>query len=79
MDLSKTETPLLQHIPQYIRFSPTAMVCPFVFNLTTLNGYLSLGINYRKACYTETEAANIKHAFIHEIQQLVSSPEPVTG
>lgn len=73
MDLNKTEPQSLHQVHEYIRFSPTAMVCPFVFNMTTLNGYLSLGINYRKACYTKAEAENIKQAFVEEIQQLVDS------
>lgn len=75
MDLNKIDPQLLHQTQQYIRFSPTAMVCPFVFNLTTLNGSLSLGVNYRKACYTAAEAENIKNEFVREIQELIHSSE----
>jgi hypothetical protein len=64
MNLNGCAEPLLQQAQQYIRFSPTAMVCPIVFNLTTFNGYLSIGINYRKACYTAEEVNHIKNQFI---------------
>ena len=70
MNLNKGEGVLLNAVRQYIRFSPTAMVCPIVFNLTTFNGYLSLGINYRKACYSPEAVLAIKNEFIREIQNL---------
>ena len=71
MYLNKNEGSLLFGVTQYIRFSPTAMVCPIVFNLTAFNGYLSLGINFRKTCYTAVEIEKIKNAFIFELHQLV--------
>ena len=71
MNLNNNETALLPSVTQYIRFSPTAMVCPIVFNLTAFNGYLSLGINFRKTCYTAVEIEQIKTAFILQLHQLV--------
>ena len=71
MNLNQHEGPLLNVVHQYIRFSPTAMVCPIVFNLTTFNGYLSLGINFRKACYSPSEVLAIKNEFVREIHALV--------
>lgn len=70
MNLNKNEGVLLNDVQQYIRFSPTAMVCPIVFNLTTFNGYLSMGINFRKACYTSAEVENIKNEFIKDVLAL---------
>lgn len=70
MDLRHTETCLLDSINQYIRFSPTAMVCPIVFNLTTFNDHLSLGINFRKTCYTIAEVEHMKDRFVAAIHHL---------
>ena len=76
MDLRHTEASLLNSINQYIRFSPTAMVCPIVFNLTTFNDHLSLGINFRKACYTLAEVEHIKDKFVAEVHRLIlTAPE----
>jgi hypothetical protein len=72
MDLRHTASSLQVNVNQYIRFSPTAMVCPIVFNLTTFNNYLSLGINFRKACYTPAEVEQIKNDFVETIHRLVS-------
>lgn len=71
MDMRHTESALHNSINQYIRFSPTAMVCPIVFNLTTFNDHLSLGINFREACYTLAEATDIRDKFVREIHRLV--------
>ncbi len=73
MNLNQHEGVLLGAVHQYIRFSPTAMVCPMVFNLTTFDGYLSLGINFRKACYSAEEVLILKNEFIKEIQRRVKA------
>lgn len=73
MNLTKSHESLSNNVKQYIRFSPTAMVCPIVFNMTTFNECLSLGINFRKACYTSEEVEQIKNAFIMEINQLIQA------
>lgn len=66
-------SPLLQpSIEQYIRFSPTAMVCPLVFNLSTFNQYLSLGISFRKACYSDEAVAQIQARFVTAIHELIA-------
>ena len=57
---------------KYIRFSPTAMVCPIVFNMTTINDHLSLAISYRKACYTGADIEEIKTLFIKELCQEIA-------
>lgn len=62
-----TGTQLFQH---YIRCSPTAIVCPIVFSLTTLNQIMTLTICYRKACFTEEEAIDIKDRCLRQIGQL---------
>lgn len=71
MDLRHTTASLQASVNHYIRFSPTAMVCPIVFNLTTFNDCLSLGINFRQACYTLAEVEQMKHDFIAEIHRLM--------
>lgn len=73
MNLNTSEGVLLSAAHQYIRFSPTAMVCPIVFNLTTFNGYLSLGINFRKACYSPAEVLAIKNEFVRDVHRLVKT------
>ncbi|OGV39203.1 MAG: hypothetical protein A3F46_08535 [Legionellales bacterium RIFCSPHIGHO2_12_FULL_42_9] len=73
MNLNKNEGVLWSAVHQYIRFSPTAMVCPIVFNLTTFNNYLSLGINFRKACYSPSEVEKIKNAFVSDILALAKT------
>ena len=70
MNLNESHPYLLNSVNQYIRCSPTAMVCPIVFNLSTINNYLSLGLSFRKACYTQEEAEYIKNAFITDIHAL---------
>ncbi len=79
MDLRHTDASLLNNINQYIRFSPTAMVCPIVFNLTTFNDQLSLGINFRKACYTLAEVEQIKDNFVAEIHRLIFADRVITS
>lgn len=76
MDLRHTAASLQHEASQYIRFSPTAMVCPIVFNLTTFNDHLSLGINFRKVCYTLDEVEQIKDNFVAAIHRLIFA-EPV--
>lgn len=70
MNLTQNDTLPLQNAHHYIRFSPTAMICPIVFNITTFSGCLSLGINYRKACYTSEQVTQIKNKFIMALNQL---------
>lgn len=72
MVLTKREDLLSNYVNQYIRCSPTAMVCPIVFNLTTLAGHLSLGLNYRKTCYRDDEALEIIGRFIAAIDKLIT-------
>ncbi len=57
----------------YIRCSPTAMVCPMVFNITTQNNQMSLVVSYRKACYTDDEAAAIQAQFITATKELIAA------
>lgn len=71
MDLSARGESFSSLATRYIRFSPTAMVCPIVFNLTTFNGYLSLGINYRTTCYDAAEVVIIKNEFVAQLYQLL--------
>lgn len=70
MNLTKNDTLPLQNAHHYIRFSPTAMICPVVFNITTFSGCLSLGINYRKACYTPEQVIQFKNQFIMALNKL---------
>ena len=70
MILNENNDALQNGVDQYIRFSPTAMVCPMVFNLSTINGYLSLGLNFRKTCYSPMEAVCIKNKFVIAIDAL---------
>ena len=70
LNLKSSDALLSAQINQYIRFSPTAIVCPIVFNITTFNGCMSLGINFRKACYTELEVNNIKELFVSNLLRL---------
>ncbi len=65
---------LKNSVHQYTRYSPTAMVCPIVFNLTTINDCLSVSVTYRKACYTSEEAKFIKDEFIRMMHVLTSRP-----
>lgn len=55
----------------YVRCSPTAIVCPIVFNITSQHEHLSLAITYRKTCYTDIEALAIRDQFIQCVQDLV--------
>lgn len=56
----------------YVRCSPTAMVCPIVFNITSQDDHLSLAITYRKTCYSDIEALAIKDRFIQCVQDLIA-------
>lgn len=64
-------TNMAPNLSQYIRFSPTAMVCPIVFNITTIQDHMSLSVSFRESCYTMDEAISIQNACVHEIQQLL--------
>ena len=55
----------------YIRCSPTAMVCPMVFNITTQHQTMSLAMSYRKVCYTDHDAIEIRGQFINRIRALI--------
>lgn len=57
----------------YIRCSPTAMVCPMVFNITTQNNQMSVVMSYRKACFTNDEAVAIQAQFITATQKLIAA------
>lgn len=74
LDLNQSETVLLESAHHYVRFSPTSVVCPIVFNLTTFNDQLSLGINFRKACYTSDDIEPIKELFIAELDSWIRPP-----
>lgn len=75
MDMRHTSATLNDSIEQYIRFSPTAMVCPIVFNLTTFNEHLSLGINFRKACYDIETVEQLQERFVLAIYELIAERE----
>jgi len=71
-----TKTGLVANeLEHYIRFSPTAIVCPIIFNLTTLNHHLSLAISFRKQCYTHEKIHWIFSAFISSIYAVMSKPK----
>lgn len=72
MDMRHISPILNQSFEQYIRFSPTAIVCPIVFNFTTFNQYLSLGINFRKACFRDETVDRIQSDFVMAISQLIA-------
>lgn len=73
MNLSGRTEHMSSYVSQYIRFSPTAMVCPIVFNITTFNHCMALGINFRKACYTVDEINSIKQAFVNQLEAVSHS------
>ena len=70
MNLNQCEDVLANAVNLYLRCSPSGMVCPIVFSLTTFKGYLSLVINFRQACYSSFEVEKIKHEFVKKLSQL---------
>ncbi len=71
MDLSKSHNHLAIGANGYIRFSPTSMICPMVFNMTTFNDAMSVAMNYRKTCYDDTEAKTIFTEFIKSLERII--------
>ena len=69
--MHNTSKTLHYDIEQYIRFSPTAMICPIGFNLTTFNEHLSLGINFRKESYSIETVDMIQSRFVTTIYDLI--------
>lgn len=70
MNLNQKNNALSKQAKQYIRFSPTATTCPIVFNLTSFNDYLSLGLTYRQGCYNAQQIEEIKMLFIKAIEDI---------
>jgi NRPS condensation-like uncharacterized protein len=73
LDLNQSEAVLVNSAHHYVRVSPTSMVCPIVFNLTTFNDTLSLGVNFRKACFTIAVIEQIKQAFIAQLNEMIKA------
>lgn len=74
MNMDATTSLVSAEIEHYIRFSPTAILCPIIFNLTTLNQRLSLAISFRKQCYSDEKIHLILSTFIHNIYTEISNP-----
>jgi NRPS condensation-like uncharacterized protein len=64
MNLNVQDWSFPSMIDDYIRCSPTGVVCPIIFNITTLNHQMSVAISYRKACYTEEEVIILKGKYL---------------
>ena len=73
MHLHHCDDVLSHFVQQYIRLSPAAMVCPIVFNFTTFNQSLSLSITFQKACYSSTDADQIKDGLVRAVDKLINN------
>lgn len=55
----------------YLRISPTGVLLPLVFTLTTLHDRLSLCITYRTAAFSNDQVNQLTEKFVRELKQTV--------